>query len=212
MLLYLTPLIFENNPALNCKYKCNENMRKQVPERRKMQKDSKYGMAIGNLTAQAGSNLNLNDFDKYIIKNLKLEKYIRYVDDIVIISGEKNKLINSISLIKEKLKETHQEINKKKTKLDTAYHGVSFLGKISYPYGYQKPNKQVIIRICQKAKEIKDIGRENLLAKTNSQIGSLKNYNCRKLIYNYINILPKDVKNILYFDNSKCNLKEQVEI
>ena len=210
LLLYLTPLIFENNPALNCKYKCDENMREQVPERRKMKKDSKYGMAIGNLTAQPGSNLNLSDLDKYIIKNLKSEKYIRYVDDIVIISKEKNRLINSISLIKEKLKETHQEINKKKTKLDTAYHGVSFLGKVSYPYGYQKPSKQVIIRIYQKAKGMKKIDGENLLARTNSQIGSLKNYNCRKLIYNYINILLKDVKNILYFDNNEYKLKKQI--
>ena len=129
---------------------------------------------------------------------------------LVIISKEKNRLINSISLIKEKLKETHQEINKKKTKLETAYHGVPFLGKVSYPYGYQKPNKQVIIRICQKAKEVKNNYGENLLANINSQIRSLKNYNSKKLIYNYINILPKDIKNILYFDNNEYKLKKQI--
>ena len=44
ILIYLTPLIFENNPALNCEYKCNKNMREQVPERRKMKKDSEYGI------------------------------------------------------------------------------------------------------------------------------------------------------------------------
>ena len=116
LLLYLTPLIFENNPALNCRYKCNEKMRKQVPERRKMKKDWKYGMAIGNLTAQAGSNLNLCDFDNYVIKELKLEKYVRYVYDLVIIADNKSKLISSIPLIKQKLKETHQKINRKKQK------------------------------------------------------------------------------------------------
>lgn len=62
ILIYLTPIIFENNPALNCKYKCNEKIRAQVPNRRKMNPMSNYGMAIGNLTAQAGSNLNLSDF------------------------------------------------------------------------------------------------------------------------------------------------------
>lgn len=79
---------------------------------------------------------------------MKLEKYIRYVDDLVIISSDKSKLIKAIPLIIEKLQETHQKLNRKKTKLDTAYHGVPFLGKVSYPYGYQKPSKQVIIRIC----------------------------------------------------------------
>ena len=94
--------------------------------------------------------------------------------------------------------------------MDTAYHGVPFLGKVSYPYGYQKPNKQVIIRIYQKAKEVKNNYGENLLANINSQIRSLKNYNCKKLIYNYINILPKDIKNILYFDNNEYKLKKQI--
>lgn len=37
-------------------------------------------------------------------------------------------------------------LKNKKTKIDTAYHGVQFLGKVSYPYGYQRPSKQVIIR------------------------------------------------------------------
>ncbi len=46
LLMYLTPIIFENNPALNCKYRCNENVRKKVPERRKMDPNSSYGMAI----------------------------------------------------------------------------------------------------------------------------------------------------------------------
>lgn len=207
LLLYLTPLIFENNPALNCKYKCNEKMRKKVPERRKMKKDSNYGMAIGNLTAQAGSNLNLSEFDNYVVNELGLKQYVRYVDDIVIISNSKKELINSIPLIVKKLEETHQTINAKKTRVDTAYHGVTFLGKVSYPYGYQKPSKQVIIRVYQKAKEIKYTDKDNLLSKTNSQIGSLKNYNCKRLILNYAKVLPKEVEKILKFDNTEYKFK-----
>ena len=41
--------------------------------------------------------------------------------------------------------------------IDTAYHGGQFLGKISYPYGYQKTSKQVIIRTYTKAKKINKI-------------------------------------------------------
>ena len=211
LLLYLTPLIFENNPAINCKYKCNEKMREKVPERRKMKKDSKYGMAIGNLTAQAGSNLNLSKFDKYVVNELKLKNYIRYVDDCVIISNNKNKLINSLPFIVKKLKETKQMVNKKKTKIDTAYHGVPFLGKVSYPYGYQKANKQVIIRTYKKAKKIKFNNEENLLAKTNSQIGSLKNYNCKKLILNYGKSLTKEAKEFLIFDIKEYKFKIKQE-
>ena len=210
LLLYLTPLIFENNPVLNCRYKCNEKIRQKVPERRKMKKDSLYGMAIGNLTAQAGSNLNLSEFDSYVVNNLKLEKYIRYVDDIVIISDNKRGLINAIPSIVKKLEETHQTMNKKKSKIDTAYHGVPFLGRISYPYGYQKPSKQVIIRVCQKAKKIHYTDENNLLSKTNAQIGSLKNYNCKKLIAHYSKILPREVQDVLEFDNIKYKFKKSI--
>ena len=82
-----------------------------------MKKDSEYGMAIGNLTAQAGSNLNLSDFDSYIVNELKLNQYIRYVDDIVIISKNKNKLIDTLPLIVKKLilnytKEVSSKVNK----------------------------------------------------------------------------------------------------
>lgn len=200
LLTYLTPIIFKNNPALNCKYKCDEKIRMRVPERRKMNPVSNYGMAIGNLTAQAGSNLNLSNFDKFVTEKLKLKRYVRYVDDIVIISDRKIKLKKALPIIIEKLKETNQNINMKKTKIDTAYHGVKFLGKVSYPYGYQKPSKQVIIRTCQKAKKIKYTDCENLLARTNSQIGTLKRYNARKLILQYKQILPQSVQDILEFD------------
>lgn len=207
LLLYLTPIIFENNPAQNCKYKCNEKIRNKVPERRKMDFKSEYGMAIGNLTAQAASNLNLSDFDNYVVKQLNLKKYVRYVDDIVIISDNKMQLITALPLISKKLEETHQKLNKKKTKIDTAYNGVKFLGKVSYPYGYQKPSKQVIIRTCNKAKTIEYKNNENLLAKTNSQIGTLKNYNCKRLILNYAELLPNDTNKIICLDNAECKFK-----
>ena len=201
LLLYLTPIIFKNNPALNCRYKCNEKLRNKVPERRKMNSKSEYGMAIGNLTAQAASNLNLSDFDNYVVNELNMKKYVRYVDDIVIVSDNKNKLIEALPFISRKLDETHQKLNQKKTKIDTAFHGVKFLGKISYPYGYQKPTKQVIIRISSKAKNIKYKSNESLLAKTNAQIGVLKNYNCKRLISNYFKLLPDETKKIIEFNN-----------
>ena len=204
LLLYLTPIIFLNNPAESCKYKCREELRKKVPDRRKMKKDSEYGMAIGNLTSQAGSNLNLNEFDHYVVEKIKLKNYIRYVDDIVIISKNKEELRNALPMIITKLSETEQTISKKKTKIDTVYHGVPFLGKVTYPYeGYQKPSKQVITRTMQKANKIEYSDIDNLIAKTNSQIGSLKKYNSRKVIIAYANEVLKETGNIIKFNKAK---------
>ena len=116
-------------------------------------KTSNYGMAIGNLIAQAASNLNLKEFDEYVTKKLGLKQYVRYVDDIVIISDNKKKLIKELANIVEKLKETNQKINMKKT---------------------------------------------------NSQIGTLKKYNARKLILQYKTILPQKAQNDLNFDENTC--------
>ena len=209
LILYLTPIIFLNNSAENCVYKCNEKLRARVPERRKMQKNSEYGMAIGNLTSQAGSNLNLNDFDHYVVEKLKLPNYIRYVDDIVIISNNKEQLKNALPRMIKKLAETHQSISVKKTKIDTVYHGVPFLGKVTYPYrGYQTPSKQVYIRVMQKAKNITYTDIDNLISKTNSEIGFLKNYNCRKLIFQYANEIQKRTKNVIKFNKQNFRFEK----
>lgn len=51
-----------------------------------------------------------------------------------------------------------------------------------------------------KSKKIKYTDCENLLARTNSQIGTLKRYNARKLILQYKQILPQSVQDTLEFD------------
>ena len=184
LLLYLIPIIFLNNPALNCIYKCSDKVRNMVPERRRMKSNSICGLAIGNLVSQTASNLNLSDFDKFVTKDLGLINYVRYVDDIIIVSDSKERLKECFPLIIDKLKETNQIVNTKKTRIDTVYHGISFLGRITYPYGYQKPSKKVISRTL--LKKIKYRDKLSLLSSLNSNIGILKNYNCRRLIFEYV--------------------------
>ena len=150
--------------------------------------------------------INLAEFDSYVTKVLKLNKYIRYVDDIIIVSNSKSKLYSNLPNMIKKLEETNQHISAKKTIIDTAYHGVKFLGKVSYPYGYQKPKKTTIIRTYQKAREIEYDNINNLLAKTNSQIGSLKRYNCRKLIFNYSKILQEKTNGVVLLDNEQMKI------
>ena len=208
LLLYLTPIIFENNPAINCIHKGGEKIRQRIPARRKMDAESCYGMAIGNLTSQAASNLNLSEFDNYVVKELKLKNYVRYVDDIIVVAADKKKLINALPYIIQKLKETNQIVNIKKTKIDTAYHGVSFLGKMSYPYGYQKAKKTTLIRMYHKAETIKFTDEDNLISKVNSQVGTLKKYNCRRLILNYAKKIHGKTKHLITFDKNELKFNK----
>ena len=200
LLLYLTPIIFLNNPALNCIYKCSDKVRNMVPSRRRMNPNSICGLAIGNLTSQAASNLNLSDFDHYVIKDLGLSNYVRYVDDIIIVSSNKDRLKEVMNLIIDKLKETNQLLNRRKTRIESCYYGISFLGRITYPYGYQKPSKKVIARTLYKTRNIIYKSKLSILSSINSSIGILKNYNCRKLILEYVDKILNRFSNFISFD------------
>ena len=59
-----------------------------------LEKQEKNQVWLLESNSQAGSNLNLSEFNNYVINYLELKKYVKYVDDIVIISN--NKKINQL--------------------------------------------------------------------------------------------------------------------
>ncbi|MEK7219422.1 MAG: reverse transcriptase/maturase family protein [Patescibacteria group bacterium] len=48
------------------------------------------GLPLGNLTSQLLVNIYMNEFDQFVKRELKVKYYIRYADDFVILSEEKN--------------------------------------------------------------------------------------------------------------------------
>lgn len=128
--------------------------------------------------------------------------YIRYVDDIVIVHEDKHKLIHDLPLIEDKLASIGMKVSLRKTILDTCYHGIKFLGKITYPYGYQISAKEPIGRLLHHAYEFQ-VGDEYMLSRLNSQIGRLKNYCSYNLIHDYFKALPKEVWNYVEYNEQK---------
>ena len=50
------------------------------------------GLPLGNLTSQLLVNIYMNEFDQFMKHKLKVKYYIRYADDFVILSSNKNHL------------------------------------------------------------------------------------------------------------------------
>jgi RNA-directed DNA polymerase len=50
------------------------------------------GIPLGNLTSQIFANVYLNELDRFIKHRLKVKRYVRYMDDFVIIHHDKNQL------------------------------------------------------------------------------------------------------------------------
>lgn len=126
------------------------------------------GLPIGNMTSQILAIFYLNDIDHYIKEDLKYKYYIRYMDDLLIIDNDINKLKNSLNLILNELSKLKLEINSK-TNIYKLSNGISFLG-----YMFKLVNSKLIIRYNNRT-----------IRKITKKLKRLKKYNYDKYIKSY---------------------------
>lgn len=91
------------------------------------------GMPIGSLMSQLFANIILNEFDHWVKQVLRVKMYVRYVDDISILSSSREELLEISAAIVQKLAEIGLTIHPKKVRLARAAHGIPFLGAIVWP-------------------------------------------------------------------------------
>jgi len=86
------------------------------------------GLPIGNLTSQFFSNIMLNNFDHFVKEQLKILKYVRYVDDFALFSDDRKLLADARLAIEEYLTKLRLKIHPVKSQLFETKIGASFLG------------------------------------------------------------------------------------
>ena len=91
------------------------------------------GLPIGNLTSQFFANLYLNDFDHFLKDNLKVRKYLRYVDDFALFSDDRDFLAKARHELEKYLATLRLKIHPIKSQLFETRHGASFLGFRIFP-------------------------------------------------------------------------------
>ena len=100
------------------------------------------GIPIGNLTSQLFANLYLHPLDVFVTQNLKEKSYFRYMDDFVVISADKNYLIDLRTKIKDFLEqELELQLHPKKSNIFRADRGLDFVGFMIKPSGVTKRKK-----------------------------------------------------------------------
>ena len=93
------------------------------------------GLPLGNLASQIFANVYMNVFDQYIKHKMKIKYYIRYADDFIILSEDKNLLQSQTSSIKIFLQKRLQlTLHPQKMYLKTLTSGLDFLGWVHFPY------------------------------------------------------------------------------
>lgn len=86
------------------------------------------GIPIGNLTSQLFANIYLNELDQYCKHQLKIIYYIRYMDDILILSYDKDQLRQWYILIETFLNEELKLSLNQKSTLNKCSQGITFIG------------------------------------------------------------------------------------
>lgn len=136
------------------------------------------GLPIGNLTSQFAANVYVNPLDQYITHSLKPRFYGRYVDDLILIDPDHDKLASAISHIEFYLAEflklgAHPD----KTHLTRADSGIDFVGGVIHPYHVTV--RKATIRRANNAIRAKP--RDELLPTVNAYLGAARHFNSWKV-------------------------------
>ncbi|MFZ2149674.1 MAG: reverse transcriptase/maturase family protein [Minisyncoccia bacterium] len=115
----------------------------------------KKGIPLGNITSQIFANIYLNKLDQYVKKELGCRFYVRYNDDLVVVSSNNKDLLKIrekiIIFVKQKLS---LDIPLAKTSIRKISWGVDFLGFTILP-------KAILLRDKTKHKIYENISRKN---------------------------------------------------
>lgn len=105
------------------------------------------GVPIGNLTSQYFANFYLAHLDHYAKEELRIRKYVRYMDDVLMIDSSKERLLNHAAKIQE-FCEQKLRLELKPVCLNSVEKGVPFLGYVLFPCGVRlnKNSKKRFLR------------------------------------------------------------------
>lgn len=148
------------------------------------------GIPIGNYLSQYSGNLYLSQLDRYLKQDLRIKSYVRYMDDMVILSDSKEYLHNILSKIRLKTRSMDLKL-KSNYRIFPTKTGVDFVGHVHY-------GNRVGLRKGIKRRMIRTIGEINnnissdgyISGKDISRVMSYKGWvsvgDCRNLYRKYI--------------------------
>jgi len=138
------------------------------------------GLPIGNLTSQLFANIYLNELDQYVKHKLGCRRYIRYMDDFLILDSDKKRLGDCRNNIADFLnKRLKLEMHLSKTDIFPIDNGIEFLGYIIY-MGHRLLRKSTVKRFCRRMRRYIKKARLGLMGKEklNQAMESWLSYSC----------------------------------
>lgn len=140
------------------------------------EKCAAIGLPLGNVTSQLFINVYMNEFDQFLKRKLKVKYCIRYADDFVILSENRQYLSDLIPKLADFL-ETRLKLSlhPKKVFIKTLSSGIDFLGWVHFPY-------HRVLRTTTRRRMLKRLKQNSSKETLASYLGLLKYGNSYKLI------------------------------
>ncbi|WP_298029655.1 RNA-directed DNA polymerase [uncultured Dysosmobacter sp.] len=150
------------------------------------------GLAVGSLLNQMLANVNQNEVDHFAKRTLRIHYYVRYMDDIVILSDSKDQLVEWRQRIEEFMEDRLKlELNPKKSFIQPINQGIDFCQYRVFP-DHIRLKKSTALRMKKRLKKIQqlyadgEITLERAQMTVNSYLGLLSHcdsYQLRKAIF-----------------------------
>lgn len=135
------------------------------------------GLPLGNLTSQLLVNVYMHEFDMFMKQELRVKYYMRYADDFVILSDNKDYLNDLLLKIDDFLRtKLKLNLHENKVYVKTYASGVDFLGWTHFPHHRQlrTTTKRKIIR------KLKGYPKQQTVASYRGLLGHGDTYNLKK--------------------------------
>jgi len=156
---------------------------------------SGVGLPLGNVTSQLFANVYLNELDQFVKHVLKRKYYLRYCDDFIILSKNREELLDLLPQLNHFLYHNLKlELHPNKIHLRKISQGIDFLGYVVLPH-YKVLRTKTKRRIYKKIKILKSeldkglITQKQLQQKLASYLGILKHCYGNKIRLNIEKIL-----------------------
>lgn len=144
------------------------------------------GMPIGNLTSQMFANLYLNELDQYAKQILHTKRYLRYMDDVVVLHEDKKYLWALKEQIDQFITDHLSLKLNNKTMVRTASQGVEFVGFRVWTTHKKLRKKSALkmkrrLRYLQRAYARGDVNLHEVNCSVQSYLGIMKHCDSHNL-------------------------------
>ncbi|WP_307885925.1 RNA-directed DNA polymerase [Variovorax boronicumulans] len=134
--LALARLVLLHDPRANVDVRSSPALLAQVaPHKSLFNAPTDVGLPIGNLSSQFFANVYLDALDQFAKHQIRARRYVRYVDDFILLHESAQWLNDAHARINAFLPERlHARLNPKKTVLQPIARGIDFVGHVIKPW------------------------------------------------------------------------------